>query len=99
MGEAAKPLLFEVVEVSKLEEVSHEMLLVRLLHVSKCQNWRKSRTKCSFSRSHMCNLEFLIFQRLRSMGEATKPLLFEVVEVSKLEEVSHELLLVRLLHV
>ena len=33
MGEAAKPLLFEVVEVSKLEEVSHEMLVFRLPHV------------------------------------------------------------------
>ena len=33
MGEAAKPLLFEVVEVSKLEKVSHEMLVVRLPHV------------------------------------------------------------------
>ena len=30
MGEAAKPLLFEVVEVSKLEEVSHEMLVCKL---------------------------------------------------------------------
>ena len=34
MGEAAKPFLFEVVKVSKLEEVSHEMLAFKLPHVS-----------------------------------------------------------------
>ena len=34
MGEATKPFLFEVVKVSKLEEVSHEMLVFRLPHVS-----------------------------------------------------------------
>ena len=33
MGEAAKPGLFEVVHVSKLEEVSHEMLVFKLQHV------------------------------------------------------------------
>ena len=32
MGEAAKPLLFEGVKVPKLEEVSHEMLLLMLQH-------------------------------------------------------------------
>ena len=33
MGEAAKPWLFEIVEVSKVEDVSHEMLVFRLPHV------------------------------------------------------------------
>ena len=34
MGEATKPFLFEVVKVSKLEEVSQEMLVFRLPHIS-----------------------------------------------------------------
>ena len=34
MGEATKPFLFEVVKVSKLMEVSNEMLVFRLPHVS-----------------------------------------------------------------
>ena len=34
MREATKPLLFEVVKVSKFEEVSHEMVVFRLRHVS-----------------------------------------------------------------
>ena len=34
MGEATKPFLFEVVKVSKLEEVSHEMPVSRLPPVS-----------------------------------------------------------------
>ena len=34
MGKAIKPFLFEVVKVSKFEEVSHEMLNFKLPHVS-----------------------------------------------------------------
>ena len=34
MEEAPKPFVFEVVKVPKLEEVSHEMLVLRLPHVS-----------------------------------------------------------------
>ena len=33
MGEATKPLPIEVVEVSKLEDVSHDMFVFRLPHV------------------------------------------------------------------
>ena len=32
-----------------------------LIMCRKCQNWRKSRTKCSFWCSHVSHLEFLIF--------------------------------------
>ena len=34
IGEATNPFLFEVVKASKLEDVSHEMLVFRLPHVS-----------------------------------------------------------------
>ena len=34
MGEASKSFLFEAVKVSKLEDVSHEMLVLKLPHVS-----------------------------------------------------------------
>ena len=36
LGEATKPFLLEVVKVSKLEEVSHELLVATLPHVSSC---------------------------------------------------------------
>ena len=34
MAEAVKPFLFKVVKVSELEDVSHEMLVLRFQHVS-----------------------------------------------------------------
>ena len=45
-----------------------------LITCRKCQNWKKSRTKCSFCCAHVFRLEshFAV-----SMGEAAKPLLFE----------------------
>ena len=92
-----------------------------LRHVSKCENWRTSRTKCSFWCSHVSCLESLVSCGVAvSMGEAGKPLLLEcvqagchvvlrgrrgalwhsklynlfdnVLKMSKLEEVSYEML-------
>ena len=79
---------------------------------TKCENWRRSRTKCSFFCTHVSRLESLVF-----LWEAAKPLLFEgfqagchvvlrgrrgtlwrsnlfdnVSKMSKLEKVSHEML-------
>ena len=46
-----------------------------LITCRKCQNWRMSRTKCSFCCAHVSRLESLVFAV--SMGEAARPLLFE----------------------
>ena len=49
-----------------------------LITCRKCQNWRKSRTKCSFFCIHVFCLGSLVFLwRRRVYGEAAKPLLFE----------------------
>ena len=46
MVEAAKRVVFDRVKVSKLEEVSYEMLVLTLPHVSSCVSvaflWRRS---------------------------------------------------------
>ena len=42
------------VSMGKLQNIS-------LRHVSKCENWRTSRTKCSFWCSHVSRLESLVF--------------------------------------
>ena len=34
MGEATKPFLFDVVKMSKVEEVSHEIVVLALQHVA-----------------------------------------------------------------
>ena len=86
--------------------------------VSNCENWRTSRTKCSFLCTHVSRLESgFPVASLCLCGEAAKPLLFEgfqagchvvlrgrrgtlwhsnlfdnVSKMSKLEEVSHEML-------
>ena len=122
-------LFDNVSKVSKLEEVSHEMLVLVLPRVSsrvsgfpvaspclwgklqnlsfskvskqvvmsfcvagvalcdiptcliacrKCQNWKKSRTKCWFFCIHVSRLESLFSCGVAvSMGEAAKPLFFE----------------------
>ena len=98
-------------KVWKLEEVSHEMLVLVLppvssrvtgflvaspclwgklqnmsfRHVSNCENWRKSRTKCVFSfAASMCLVSSLWFScgAAVSMGEAARPLLFEGFQAS-----------------
>ena len=64
----------------------------------KCQNWRNSRTKCSFCCAHVSRLESLIFLwRRRVYGEAAKPsnLFDNVSKVSKcvkIGEFSQEML-------
>ena len=64
------------------------------LIVSQCQNWRKSRTTCSFSRFHMSPLVSLCLSSdvAVTMVEAAKRVVFDRVKVSKLEEVSYEML-------
>ena len=43
---------------------------------TKCENWRKSRTKCSFWGSNMSRLDSLVFSAIAvSIGEAAKPVL------------------------
>ena len=85
---------------------------------AKCQNWRKSRTKCSFWCSHASRLESLVFLWLRRVYGKPQNLSFSKVftsrlscrlrgrrgtswhsnlfdnvsKLSKLEEVSHEML-------
>ena len=80
--------IFWCYKVSKLEEVSHQTLVLVLSrvssrvsglpvaspclwgklqnlsfsHVSTCENWRKSGTKCSFCCSHVSRLESLVFR-------------------------------------
>ena len=64
----------------KLTEASHETSILRLqilevpkktrrktliLKLQRCENWRKSRTKCSFWCSHVSRLESLVFPWLR----------------------------------
>ena len=69
MGEAAKPLLFEghqagchVVLRGRRGTLSHSNLSDTM---SKCQKWRKSRTKCSFCCVHVSRLKSLVFLRRR----------------------------------
>ena len=86
----------------KLEEVSHEMLVLvlppvssrvigfmvvspclwgklqnmSLRHVSKCENWKTSRAKCSLWCSHVSRLEslvFLWFRRVYGGSRKTSP--------------------------
>ena len=48
-----------------------------LRHVSKCENWRTSRTKCSFWCSHVSRLEslvFLWFRRVNGGSRKTSPI-------------------------
>ena len=70
---------------------------------AKCQNWRKSRTKCSFCCSHVSRLESLVFLRVSKQfvmllcvaGRGTlwhSNLFDNVSKVSNLAEVSHEML-------
>ena len=90
-----------------------------LIMCRKCQNWRKSRTKCSFFCTHVSRLESLVFLwRRRVYGGSWKtcpirmcpsrlscrfawqawhfvtfqPVFDNVSKISKLEEVSHEML-------
>ena len=44
----------------------------------KCQNWRRSRTKCSFFCTHVSRLQSLIFSRVLSMGEAPHSTLYNL---------------------
>ena len=145
LGEAAKLSFFEGFQVSKLEEVSHEMLVLMLPHVSSCvsgfslpspclwgklqnmsrleslaflclrrvyggscktfpfwkvskfQNWRIFRTKCSFSGSNMSRLESLAFLwRGRVYVGSCKICRLRSVKVFKLLEVSHQMLVLSL---
>ena len=65
-------------KVWKLEEVSHQMLVLVLprvssRHVSNCENWRNSRTKCWFWCSYVSCLESLVFLwRRRVYGGSCK---------------------------
>ena len=60
------------------------------MQATKCENWRKSRTKCSF----WCSHSSLWFSRglAVSMGEAAKRVLSACFKLCKLEEVSYEML-------
>ena len=70
MGEAAKPLLFggfqagcSVVLRGRRGTLWHSNLFDNVSKdvERKCQNWRKSRTKCSFCCAHVSRLESLVF--------------------------------------
>ena len=81
----------------------------------RCQNWRTSRTKCSFWCSHMYRLESLVFLWPRRVYGGSRlschfawqawhfltfsNLFYTVWKVSKLKEVSHEMLVLLLPHV
>ena len=64
MGEAAKPLLSEGFQAG-CSVVLHGRALCNiptcLITYRKCQNWRQSRTKCSFCCAHVSRLETLDF--------------------------------------
>ena len=54
-------------------------------HVANCENWRKSRTKCSFWCSHVSCLESLVFLwRRRVYGGSCKTCLFVMMPTVKI---------------
>ena len=59
----------------------------------KCQNWRKARTKCSFCCSHLARLGSLVGRR-GTLWQSN--MFYTVSKVPKLEEVSHEMLVLLL---
>ena len=72
MGEAAKPLLFEgskqkqVVMLFCVAGAALCYIPTCLITCRKCQNWRTSRTKCSFCCADVFRLESLVFPCLVS---------------------------------
>ena len=49
-----------------------------LITCRKCQNWRRSRTKCSIFCTHVSRLQSLIFSRVLPMGEAPHSTLYNL---------------------
>ena len=61
-GSLARNIDFEVANFRVLRKTRRKTLILKL---TKCENWRKSRTKCSFWCSHLSLLESLVFLWLR----------------------------------
>ena len=61
-GSLARNIDFEVANFRVLRKTRRKTLILKL---TKCENWRKSRTKCSFWCSHLSLLESLVFPWLR----------------------------------
>ena len=61
-GSLARNIDFEVANFRVPRKTRRKTLILKL---TKCENWRKSRTKCSFWCSHLSLLESLVFPWLR----------------------------------